>query len=67
MNSFREILKINWFTYKWREYNRNDWINILSTDSWYIISNWIHAELHCNSKEDLIWTLAIYNIINRLY
>jgi hypothetical protein len=67
MNNFREILKINWFTYKWREYNRDDWIQINSLDNMYEIVFWDWTVINADNKEQLIWTLAIHNIINRLF
>jgi hypothetical protein len=67
MNNFREILKINWFTHKWKEYNRDDGIQILSAKDSYIIVFWNWTTIDVNNKEELIWTLAIHNIINRLF
>ena len=68
MNNFREILKVNWFTYKTTEYNRDDWIQIIShRDDWYTIVFWDWSTIDVDNKAELIGTLVIHNIINRLF
>lgn len=68
MNNFRDILKINWFIYKAKEYKRDDWMQIISQrDDWYtvVFPDW--NTLDIDNKAELIGSLAIHNIINRLY
>lgn len=65
---FKNIIKINWFIYKWKEYNRNDWIQILChKDEWYTIVYWDWYTFDVDNKSELIWYLALNGIINRLF
>lgn len=65
---FKNILKVNWFIYKSMEYNRDDWIQIIcyKDESYQVVySNWDILDI--NNKCELLWTLAINWIINRLF
>ena len=63
---FSNIMSINWFTFEWNQWNRDDWINIIIQDSEYVISNWIELESYSKNRAELIWNLVLYGIINRL-
>lgn len=65
---FKNILKINWFKYEWRKYTRDDWIYIEVVSAWnYVIVDWEGEITECNSQWELIWWLALYGVINRLF
>lgn len=64
---FKNILKINWFIYSWKKRDRDDWYQIALEDKWYSTVDWDwNVSLSINTHE-LIWSLALDWIINRLF
>ena len=66
----KEIFKKNWFTYD-KSINcwiRDDWTCISKEEKRFVIAFWwLKLEEYCDNRFELIWKLAFYNIINRLW
>lgn len=64
----KNILNINWFKFKYWEYNRDDWIliNCYQYGSYQIVF-WDWNTIDINNQNELIWYLALHWIINRLF
>ena len=64
---FKNILKINWFIYSWKKRDRDDWYQIALEDKWYSVVDWGWNVSYSINIHELIWSLALDWIINRLF
>ena len=55
-NNFKRDKELQWYT-------RDDWYWIELRKSEYIVCDWVNSEQYLHSPYEVIWYLAIHNII----